>query len=71
MNNKPIFVQTGIDFNKGKCRIKRDYWGQDWHVTDLDHYKIHAVEKAGPFKYKAEAIKAAKEANLEIVEIGY
>ena len=68
---KVIFVQTGFDFNKGKCRIAKNYWGEVWHVTDLNHHTIHHVEGVKPFDTKDAAKEAAEKAGLEIVEIEY
>lgn len=71
MTGKPIFIQTGMDFNAGKCRIAKNWWGEAWHVTDLDHHTIHRVEGDKPFDTKEAAREAAEKAGLEIVETGH
>jgi len=71
MANKPIFQQTAMDFNKGKCRIAKNYWGEVWHITTLDHHTILRAEGKTPFETKEAARKAAERAGLEIVEEEY
>ena len=69
MANRPIYQQAEMDYNKGKCRIAKNYWGEVWHITDLEHHTILRAEGNKPFRTLEAAKAAAKDAGLVVVDV--
>jgi hypothetical protein len=71
MENKPIFIQTGFDFDRGKCLIVKNYWGEAWHVKNLDGRTTARAEQPAHFETKEAAEEWTNARGLEVVAEKY
>ena len=60
MDNKPIFQQTAIDFEKGLVRIKKNFWAEVWHVSDMNKRTVSPGKQPEHFQTAAEAERWAE-----------
>ncbi len=67
MEGKGIFQQGYFDFDAGKCRVVKNYWGECWHIKDLTGHTVRRAEGNTPFDSLKAAQDAAARHGLEVV----